>query len=63
MPNPDQPKPDGALYTKWWFWALVGVSGVVIYELATASSSPAASPVRGAGGSPPPRTGLTLLSW
>ena len=61
-PGPDQPKKEAAIYTKWWFWAVVAVSGYVVYELATSSSSSSSSG-RSVGASPPPRTGLTLLSW
>jgi len=58
----DQPRKETAVYKKWWFWAVVAVSGYVVYELATASSSPSSSagPGRGTGKSP---GGLTLLSW
>jgi hypothetical protein len=57
----DQPRKETALYKKWWFWAVVAVSGVVLYEMATAKSSSSTSgPGRGTGKSP---GGLTLLSW
>ena len=61
-PGPDQPKKESAIYTKWWFWAVVAVSGYVVYELATSNSSSSSSG-RTVGASPPPRTGLTLLRW
>jgi len=56
----DQPKKETALYKKWWFWAVVAVSGYVVYELATSSSSSSSSS-RGRTGNAP--GGLTLLSW
>ncbi len=63
--RPDEPKPEAPLYKKWWFWAIVGVSAVVVYDIATSDSN--SSSVRGrtqpqsALGTP--RSGLTLLSW
>jgi hypothetical protein len=39
----DQPKPAAQepVYKKWWFWAVVGVSAIVVYEIATDNSSSA----------------------
>jgi hypothetical protein len=48
------------VYKKWWFWAVVAVSGYVAYELITADSS--SSRTRN-GEAPPKQTGLTLFSW
>jgi len=56
----DQPKKETAIYKKWWFWAVVAVSGVVVYNLATSSSSSSSTRTRGTGNAP---GGLTLLSW
>jgi hypothetical protein len=42
-PN-DKPVPvEQPVYKKWWFWAVVGVSAYVVYEIATQSSSPQTS--------------------
>jgi hypothetical protein len=64
--SPDQPK-ETPVYKKWWFWAVVAVSGYVVYELAT-SSSTSSQPIRGRELPPTGRAaaqpgGLTLLSW
>jgi hypothetical protein len=63
--SPDQPK-ETPVYKKWWFWGIVLVSGYVVYELAT-SSSTSSQPVRGRevplGRTTPQPGGLTLLSW
>jgi len=56
----DQPKKETALYKKWWFWAVVAVSGYVVYELATSSSTSSSNRARSAASAP---GGLTLLSW
>ena len=65
MPNgSDQPHKETAVYKKWWFWAVVAVSGVVLYSVATASSSPRNDSASGPGrGTAKPPGGLTLLSW
>ncbi len=57
----DQPKRATPVYKKWWFWAVVAVSGYVVYELATADSK--SSDGFGRGTAPPRSTGMTLLSW
>jgi hypothetical protein len=59
-PGPDQPK-ETAIYKKWWFWTVVAVSGVVVYELATSSSKSSTSVNRPVVGGAP--GGLTLLRW
>jgi hypothetical protein len=61
VPGPaDQPKKETPLYKKWWFWAVVGVSGYVVYQLATSDSQPSRlnQPLSVA-----PPGGLTLLRW
>jgi hypothetical protein len=58
---PDQPPPEAPVYKKWWFWGLVAVTGYVVYELATTSSS-SNNVGRIAPASKQPR-GITLLSW
>ncbi len=36
----DQAKPaEAPVYKKWWFWAVVGVSAIVLYEIASGGSS------------------------
>ena len=36
----DQAKPaEAPVYKKWWFWAVVGVSAIVLYEIANGGSS------------------------
>jgi hypothetical protein len=68
MPSgPDQPPRETPVYKKWWFWAVVAVSGYVVYELAT-SSSTSSQTVRGREVLPAGRAngqpgGLTLLRW
>jgi hypothetical protein len=47
------------VYKKWWFWAVIGVTAYVGYELATSSST--TSRDRGRGLAPP--AGATLFSW
>jgi hypothetical protein len=61
QPIPDEPKKETPLYKKWWFWAVVGVSGYVVYQLATSSSQSSRLNQPLAGSSPP--GGLTLLRW
>ncbi len=61
--GPDEPKED-PVYKKWWFWGIVAVTGVVVYELATSPSNSNNNVGRFA----PPRAaaqpgGLTLLRW
>jgi hypothetical protein len=63
----DEPKKETPVYKKWWFWAVVAVSGYVVYELATSSSNSTQS-VRGrevpeTGRGAPQPGGLTLLHW
>jgi hypothetical protein len=66
MPGvPDQAPKEKPVYKKWWFWAVVAVSGYVVYELATTSSTPSRSareaPPTGRANAQP--GGLTLLRW
>ena len=46
------PKGDAPVYTKWWFWAILGVSAIVLYDAATTD-----------GDSPTRQTGATLFSF
>jgi hypothetical protein len=61
----DQPKKEPPVYKKWWFWVVMGVSAVVVYELATSSSE--MSNVRRREmpllNSNPQPGGMTLLRW
>jgi hypothetical protein len=61
-PPSDEPK-DDPVYKKWWFWGIVAVTAVVVYEIANDSSSS-----NNISRTAPPRTaaqpgGLTLLRW
>lgn len=38
-PAGDAPPKARPIYTKWWFWAIVAVGAVVVYEVATAPSN------------------------
>jgi hypothetical protein len=59
----DQPKKETPVYKKWWFWAVVAVSGYVVYSLATTSSSPSRVGRTVPTGKAAPDPGLTLLRW
>ena len=70
--TPGQPaaEVETPVYKKWWFWAVVGVSLYVVYEVATANSNSqnVARPVGalahgGHGNTPAAPSGLTLLRW
>ena len=63
--NSDQPKKDGPVYKKWWFWVVMGVSAVVVYELATSSSKMVNGRARESGllHNDPVPGGATLLRW
>jgi hypothetical protein len=57
----DEPKED-PVYKKWWFWGIVAVTGVVVYELVSTPSTNNTARIQ------PPRAaaqpgGLTLLRW
>jgi iron complex outermembrane receptor protein len=60
----DQPKKEGPVYKKWWFWVVMAVSAGVVYELATSSSEKS---TRGRQfsrtNSDPLPGGMTLLRW
>jgi hypothetical protein len=60
----DEPIKETPVYKKWWFWVVVGVSAVVVYEVAstpnTSSNTGRAVPPTGR---PPQPGGLTLLRW
>jgi hypothetical protein len=63
--GPDEPKKEDPVYKKWWFWGIIAVTGVVVYELAT---SPSSSSTNNTGRFAPPKAaaqpgGLTLLRW
>jgi hypothetical protein len=58
-PVGEPPKRVTPVYKKWWFWAVVAVSGYVVYSLATDSSKSGDS-TRGRSATP---SGLTLLRW
>jgi hypothetical protein len=59
------------VYKKWWFWAVVGVSLYVVYEIATENSDSSTSRQqfardrveRTGGGVPQAPQGLTLMRW
>ena len=59
-----QPKKDGPVYKKWWFWVVMAVSAGVVYELATSSSEMSNSrrelPLMN---NNPQAGGMTLLRW
>jgi len=59
----DQPKKEDPVYKKWWFWAVVAVSGYVVYQLATSSSSSTTARTLPLGKAAPEAGGLTLLRW
>ena len=61
----DVPKKEDPVYKKWWFWAVVAVSGYVVYQLATSSSSPARNTAREVptGKAAPEPGGIPLLRW
>jgi hypothetical protein len=58
----EQPKRATPLYKKWWFWAVVGASTYVVYQLATTDSR-SSDRLNGRGNAPSAPAGLTLLSW
>jgi hypothetical protein len=65
--QPDQPKKPTPVYKKWWFWVVVAISAVVVYQIATEGSSPETN-ARGRELPPgPPRAatdgGFTLLHF
>ena len=61
--GPDQPKED-PVYKKWWFWAVVAVSGYVVYQLATSNSTTTTTARELPMGKAAPQPGgLTLLRW
>jgi len=37
--QPDQPKKPTPVYKKWWFWVVVAISAVVVYQIATEGSN------------------------
>jgi hypothetical protein len=65
LPGSDQPKKEDPVYKKWWFWAVVGVSAVVLYTVATDNSQPAQQTrmLPRPGAAIPTPGGLTLMRW
>jgi len=63
--NSDQPKKETPVYKKWWFWVVMGVSAVVVYELSTSSSKMVNNRGRESGllHNDPVPGGATLLRW
>jgi YVTN family beta-propeller protein len=61
----DEPKKETPVYKKWWFWVVVGVSAVVVYEVASTpdTSSNKGRVVPPTGRAAPQPGGLTLLRW
>ena len=58
---PDQAPKETPIYKKWWFYAVLAVSGYVAYELATSSSTKSQTIRREVPLAQP--GGLTLLRW
>lgn len=66
----DQPAPKATpVYTKWWFWVIVGVGAYVLYQVASEPDESTTSrglnlltPVP-SGGPAQPAGGLTLMRW
>jgi hypothetical protein len=69
MAPTDQPKKPTPIYKKWWFWAVVGVSAFVVYQIVSTDSNATTQGRQGLdlGGRPLPPApgtgGATLLSW
>ncbi len=71
MPGQPAAEVETPVYKKWWFWAVVGVSLYVVYEVATANSNNGQNVARpvgalahgGHGNTPAAPSGLTLLRW
>ncbi|HEX7836094.1 MAG TPA: hypothetical protein VF469_01460, partial [Kofleriaceae bacterium] len=61
--GPDQPKKEDPVYKKWWFWAVVAVSGYVVYQLASSNSSNTTAREAPMAKAAPQPGGLTLLRW
>ena len=62
----DEPKKEAPVYKKWWFWVVVGVSAVVVYEVVSSPSSSVQNQGRvvpPTGRATPQPGGLTLLRW
>jgi hypothetical protein len=61
----DQPKKEGPVYKKWWFWVVMAVSAGVVYELATSSSEMSTTRRRELPlmNNNPQSGGMTLLRW
>lgn len=59
-PGGDQPKKEGPVYKKWWFWGIMAASVYVGYRLLsdTGSNDSVSSRI-----APPAPSGATLLSW
>ncbi|HSR99887.1 MAG TPA: hypothetical protein VLM79_22690 [Kofleriaceae bacterium] len=65
LASSDQPKKETPVYKKWWFWVVMGVSAVVVYELSTSSSKMVNNRGRESGllHNDPVPGGATLLRW
>ena len=69
MPGAPTDKPvETPVYKKWWFWAVVGVSLYVVYEIANSNNSNstqtfARQTPANRGAAPQAPQGLTLLRW
>jgi hypothetical protein len=65
LPGTDEPKKETPVYKKWWFWVVVGVSAVVVYEVVSTpnTSSNVGRVVPPSGRAAPQPGGLTLLRW
>ncbi len=66
----DQPKKVTPVYKKWWFWAVVVVSAVVVYQILSTDSTPRSQARQGLDGvlarpiqAAPETTGIPLLRF
>jgi hypothetical protein len=63
----DQPKKATPVYKKWWFWVVVAISAVVVYQIATEGSNAPNNQAREVLPPSSPRaasdTGFTLLRF
>lgn len=60
---PDNDKPKAKpLYKQWWFWAVVGVSAIILIDIATTDSNSTSQPVRG-GATGPNSAGATIFTF
>jgi hypothetical protein len=59
----DPPKKEDPVYKKWWFWAVVAVSGYVVYQLVNSDSQTTTARTLPMGKAVTEPGGLTLLHW